>query len=299
MGAGLGVSVACRGVRGVFGAARIVCLSLIFSVPHVIDFAAVADDAPLSWRDVWKWREVWTGADASKDNWLVYSGITVSPFTHIHEDGLRLRAAGGYGGYRYKGDRSLSPIPEIQSFMARTYFTDALIGYQIHWGTMTAKAFAGVSAIGHDISPEDPENLVIGDEFGAKAVIEVWFDIGPASFASVDLSWSQAHETRAARLRAGHRFWPNISFGLEAALNLDGQADCDLGYKDETECNDQFRGRRDKNELLDFARGGVFGRYEWDGGELSVSAGVSGGAFRGSRDSDLDPYMTINWLKQF
>lgn len=30
------------------------------------------------------WLEVSTGIDATEDSWLVYSGATLSPFSHIH-----------------------------------------------------------------------------------------------------------------------------------------------------------------------------------------------------------------------
>jgi hypothetical protein len=60
------------------------------------------------------WREVWGGADASAHVWLIYSGMTVAPHSDIFSDGLRLRVAGGYGGYTYVGARR----GELVSFTA-------------------------------------------------------------------------------------------------------------------------------------------------------------------------------------
>jgi hypothetical protein len=51
------------------------------------------------------WREIWSGADVSGHVWLLYSGATVAPYSNIFDDGLRLRVAGGYGGYTYAGER--------------------------------------------------------------------------------------------------------------------------------------------------------------------------------------------------
>jgi hypothetical protein len=40
-------------------------------------------------------------------------------------------------------------------------------------------------------------------------------------------------------------------------------------------------------------------RYTWDGGEVSLSGGVSGGSFMAAGNADPEPYMTFNWLTQF
>jgi hypothetical protein len=52
------------------------------------------------------WREVWAGVDASSHVWLAYSGATVAPYSDIFSNGLRLRAAAGYGEYTYTGERN-------------------------------------------------------------------------------------------------------------------------------------------------------------------------------------------------
>ena len=267
-----------------------------FAALCVISLAAPAqaDDSRPSWRDVWKWRESWSGVDIAKDNWLLYSGVTVAPFGHIHESGWRMRFAGGYGQYKYQGNRATGPTPQIQSFAAATHYGDALIGYLERWGPLTAKAFAGISYLAHDIAPLDPDNLVTGDDIGFKGALELWLDIGDMGFASLDASWNTAHNTRNVRSRLGARVAPNWSSGLEAWLNLDDQSDCDLGWNDTAACYGD-----EKTELLDYTRAGLFLRYDWDGGELSLSSGVSGGSFGSSGNASPEPYATLNWLTQF
>lgn len=255
----------------------------------------LAQETRPSWREVWKWRETWSGVDVAQDNWLVYSGITVAPFSHIHEPGPRIRLSGGYGQYGYSGNRSIGPNPQIQSFSAQTYYGDALVGYLERYGPLTAKAFAGFSYIAHDVSPFDPENLVTGDEIGFKGALELWLNIGSYGFASLDMSWSTAYDTRNTRARIGARMTPSLSAGLEGWLNLDDQSDCDMGWDDSSACYADVR-----TDLLDYTRTGIFVRYEWDGGELSLSGGVSGGSFRSSADSAAaEPYATLNWMTQF
>ena len=116
------------------------------------------------------WREVWSGVDASSHVWLAYSGATVAPYSDIFSNGLRLRAAAGYGEYTYTGERNA----QEQSFSARTGFVDALVGYLERFGPLTAKAFVGVAAIEHDVTPFDPQNPVQGRAYGPKGVVELW-----------------------------------------------------------------------------------------------------------------------------
>ncbi len=57
-------------------------------------------------------------------------------------------------------------------------------------------------------------------------------------------------------------------------------------------------GRIDGNALDRDARGGLFLRYAWSGGEVSLAGGVSGRVFEDARDMTI-PYATLNWLTQY
>jgi hypothetical protein len=135
-----------------------------------------------------------------------------------------------------------------------------------------ASGYGGYAAIEHDVRPEDPENPVQGLEFGPKAVTELWLNMGPSAWGSLDASWTSAHETYAGRVRTGYRLFDDVSVGLEA--------------------------RVDGNALDKDARGGLFLRSAWRGGEISVSGGVAGRFFEDARDM-TDPYATLNWLTQY
>lgn len=89
---------------------------------------ALADPEPRDQERQYGWREVWTGADAASQVWLLYSGATIAPYGHIFSEGLRLRAAGGYGRYSYLGERRGVP----QGFNAETSYGEALVGYLRH-----------------------------------------------------------------------------------------------------------------------------------------------------------------------
>ncbi len=234
------------------------------AVALVLASASAAGDplqAPLS-------HEIWAGADVSSHAWLLYTGATIAPVGGMFSDGVRFRAATGYGGYTYTGERSA----QLRSYTADTAFADVLVGYLKRLGPLTAKAFVGASAIEHKIRPGDPQNPVNGLEYGPKAVAELWLNMGQAAWSSLDVNWTSAHETYAGRVRSGYRVLDSVSIGAEALVN--------------------------GNELDKDARGGLFVRYEWTGGEISLAGGISGRVIEDARNM-TDPYATMTWLMQY
>lgn len=253
-------------------------------------------------------RQIWAGADVSPDVWLVYSGITVAPWSGIHDDGFRFRTAGGYGAYKQSYTQHKLDIASDTDTFTRhdlavsTYYGEVLIGYLKRYGELTAKAFVGASIISHNLGLAE-EVIAIGDEVGIKGALELWLNIGERGWGSLDMSWSSAHDTRAARARFGYRLWPNLSIGIEGGLNVDARAECRLTGKRSKECghviiSDDGTIVRDYDnaELLDYARGGAFARYEWGGSEVSVSVGALRNTFA---DNEVAPYVTLNYLTQF
>jgi len=62
---------------------RSACLILCFATLFFFTAQpAIANDSDKS--TPVPWREIWVGADATENTWLVYSGMTLSPFGHIH-----------------------------------------------------------------------------------------------------------------------------------------------------------------------------------------------------------------------
>lgn len=212
--------------------------------------------------------EVSAGADASTHVWLLYTGATLAPYGDMFADGIRVRATTGYGQYSYTGERG----GVLRSFAAQSQFAEALVGYLKRLGPLTAKAFVGGAAIEHRISPVDTENPVLGREYGPKAVVELWLNMGPKAWSSLDLNWTSAHETYAGRLRTAYRVLERVSVGAEARIN--------------------------GNALDKDARGGLFVRYDWPGGEVSLAGGVAGRFLEDASDM-TDPYAALTWLMQY
>lgn len=245
--------------------------------------------------------QVWSGGDVSANVWLLYSGMTMSPWSRMHEEGLKLRASGGYGEYTYSdrvpsADPAMDPRDRETTFHAKTHYAEILVGYLMRFGELTAKAFVGPSIIGHDISPNDTETVVIGDEIGVKGVLELWLNMGERGWGSLDMSFSSAHDTASARARTGYRVWPKLSLGVEAAVNVDAQGQCRMDVSSASGCKHAYDR---ETRLMDYGRAGGFVRYELERGELSLSVGALGDKFSRDGKTEISPYATVNWLTQF
>jgi hypothetical protein len=242
-------------------------------------------------RPSYGWREMWAGVDAARDQWLLYSGITVAPMSRdIYSDGWRLRLGGGYGQYTYDGWTPRLPCGDAthndactengrrtQHYKVDHTYAEILIGYYLRLGALTAKAFAGASMSSERHLINDPANKNDGTEYGANGVLELWLNMSDDSWTSLDLSYATARNESSSRWRAGWRIQPHLSVGPE------------LRYDKNIET-----GEGDWN-----SRAGLFVRYDWIGGEVSLAGGVSSRIDDEWDATDVSPYGTLNVLFQF
>jgi hypothetical protein len=231
-------------------------------------FAQTNVDAPSSSPSQYGWRELYAGVDAARDQWLAYSGMTIAPFSRdIYANGWRLRFGGGYGRYSYDTigphtNCGVAVLNDIcteadrtrQHFEVSHSYAEALLGYYLQLGRLTAKAFAGASMSSEKhLEAADPSQNTDGTEFGAKGALELWLDVDENAWTSLDLSYSTARNESAARWRTGWRVTRAISVGPE------------LRYDKNIETGDgAWNGRA-----------GLFTRYEWTEGELSLAGGAA------------------------
>jgi opacity protein-like surface antigen len=217
---------------------------------------------------IYGWREIYGGVDVARDQWLFYSGTTIAPFSRdIYADGWRLRFGGGYGQYGYDTagphtNCGLAVLNDIcteddrkrQHFEVSHSYAEALLGYYLQLGRLTAKAFAGAAMSSeHHLNAVDPLRDDDSTEFGAKGVLEFWLNLSDTTWSSLDLSYSTARNETASRWRAGWRLTPKLSIGPE------------LRYDKNVETGDgAWNGRS-----------GLFARYEWAGGEVSLAGGAA------------------------
>jgi hypothetical protein len=274
--------------RGMRGRARLsACLVLL---AHFTTNAWAEPETPIVQTSQGNgWTQVWSGVDAHSNGWLIYGGTTVAPFTDIYSDGLRLRATTGYGGYGWQGNPNPDfPKTPPPTGHATTNYADALVGYYTQLGPVTIKLFGGIAKIEHNLGTitcktEAETNcdseavaivqngLIHGMDWGPKASFEVWLNIGSDAYASFDASYTTAFDTYGSHLRLGYRLLPTVSAGIESAIN--------------------------GNFHDDNYRGGMFVRYEWSGGEITVSGGIANSDLGNLPDSSF--YGTANYATRF
>lgn len=216
--------------------------------------------------------EAWIGAEGTRRYASIWTGLTWAPFGDVRIPGLRLRAVTGGGRYSYDGWRIVNGLPAPSGFKGLTAFADALVGYHVQIGALTLKPFAGIAVSEHWITPLDPVSRIAGRSIGAKIALETWLNVGTSAWLNVDGSWSQVSETTSLRARAGYRLFDDVSVGFEASALSD--------------------------ITQEWRRTGVFLRYAWDRGEISVNAGFGGRTWEDTTRS-AQPYAGITALGRF
>lgn len=229
--------------------------------------ASAADDTLPAVKPVHHF-EAWAGVDGAARAWSVYTGTTVALGGDIREDGWRLRGGGGYGAYTYTSPRWDGKHKQSVTFDGKQSSADILAGYQFSTGPLTVKAFAGATQERHLLTPFDIENSVQGVRWGAKLALETWLNLDRWGFIQLEASWSSSFNAHSIRVRGGYRLAPSLSLGLESGI---------VG-----------------NDNYEAGRAGVFGRFEWSRGEVSVSGGVSG-----DRSGDTGAYGSVGVLVRF
>ena len=230
-------------------------------------------------------REIWFGADAGLNNWLVYTGGTYAPWSDIHADGFRLRSTAGYGSFSYSFDAKTK-------VRATKNYSDVLAGYQQRFGELTAKAFIGYAILNQQFEVPASSFRAAKLDSGLKGAVELWLNLGPTAWTSLDMSYADTRQSSSIRSRTGYRVLPTVSAGVEAIFNHS-----DLSGLVQSSAAVRLEGN---------TRIGGFLRYEWFGGEISASGGLSGDWIekqgkQGGTDllhaSEL--YGTLNWITQY
>jgi len=206
--------------------------------------------------------EVWVGAYAAQTTWFAYTGGTTAPFGDLDHDGFRLRAVAGHGEYRFEGfslvKRGRTLVLDRIAFRDRVTFTDALAGYMMQIGALTAKGFAGLAFVDHDVSaPPGFLAATEGTDWGAKVQIELWYDDGGPFWSAVNAGYTTAQNSYSINVRGGIRLGDSsspLSVGTELTIDNHGAQGPALTGA--------------------YARGGAFVRYAWDSGEISLSGGL-------------------------
>jgi hypothetical protein len=146
------------------------------------------------------------GADTSRRRALGWAGALIAP-TDIDQSGPRVFILGSSGAYSYD---------EINGVF---YYGEALVGYGFHGDTYAVNLYVGGNAETHHLSQLDPENSVVGTQFGAKVRGDVWLLPTPQTLAVLEGDYSTAFRSWSILGKVGYDFFGNGSyFGPEASF---------------------------------------------------------------------------------
>lgn len=211
--------------------------------------------------------DVFAGMDVTESALFSYGGVTLAP-AGLDRDGLRVRlyAGSGFHGLRSSKDSAVG----LATFDRRADVVqaEALIGWQLSTGPMTARLFAGVAYEEQAITPVDWENPLAGAHVGAKAALETWVDLATWAWLSVDVSYATTFDAYSGAVKLGLRPVRWLSLGPEA--------------------------RAFGDRAFDGHRLGGFARWHCGSCDVTVSGGVAG-----NYDAETGAYGALSFYRRF
>lgn len=231
--------------------------------------------------------ETWTGAEGFHSVRSMYGGATWAPDSDLNANGFRLRASMSLT--RYPTTTEFACLNQGLISACAFEFTVArrqaavFAGWQQQFGATTLKAFAGLAHANEQLSSKATHRYPKGPRTGLAAALEIWHNITPALWTSVDLSISRVDMERSGRLRLGWRFTNELSIGPEVAAAARNDAML-IG-------SDGFIGDAKVGRLTKY---GAFVRWDDGKNELSVAAGA---AFPSGTPPSL--YLSAQYLTRF
>ena len=245
--------------------------------------------------------EVSGGGETGGHVWSAYANTTVALSgliagvpKSIREDGWRLRAGAGYWEYARRqtvwvsdtGNQTQGGYRRVRRLRTGSY-ADVMLGYQAQFGELTLKAFAGAVFSNEKYLLDEVDEDSPGVLTGGRVALESWYNFGPNAFLQIDAGGTSEPNEFGGRARVGYRLTPQISLGPEAAhWRSDRGTTTPIFELCRVRCEEYDR--RDES-----TRYGAFVRYEWSGGEVSLSGGLA------DNGHDSDFYATLNALLRF
>ncbi len=163
---------------------------------------------------------VFGGVDASRNSTFVWAGATAIPFGTLTQDGLRLRAMGGFGGYTYRtsatADGKNSGTISSGELMA---------GYHKSFGATVVTGYLGLDVKHYSLQDADPANRETGTHAGIKAAIELYTRTAASWFMTAYGNISSVFGNYSARAALHHELAPGLALGVEGVLLGDRRYD--------------------------------------------------------------------------
>ncbi|MBS9475789.1 cellulose biosynthesis protein BcsS [Ancylobacter radicis] len=179
-----------------------------------LDSAALAGE-PLT-ESVKRRLYFYSGVDLARDTSYGWAGLAWAPFARMDEEGLRLRAQGGGGRYRYE----TADVAGGWNGATKTE-AEVLIGWQFLHGPHALALYAGLAMTDNRLDLPDPANRDQGTQYGGKLVAEWFYRWDERRTLSASISATTADGAACARLAAGWRAQDWLEIGIETAASTD------------------------------------------------------------------------------
>jgi hypothetical protein len=201
--------------------------------------------------------EFFAGVDSTENQVGFYLGGVVRPMTgHSYVSNVRLRAVYAEGYYSYHSSKKIDDAYVDVQFDGYSEFYEAMIGYEFRLDKVIIKAYAGLTSETNHIDPRDPQNSLEGSEYGAKFLLEGWYEFSSGHWLSSYGSYSTGSDYYVAHSR----------YGLPLLTDIPYIGAIDVGVETGVFGNKEF----------DALRLGAFARQKTSIGEFTFSAGISG-----------------------
>jgi hypothetical protein len=227
--------------------------------------------------------EMYLGADYDSRAGALMSSTVWSPFGPIAAPGFRVKLDGLANVY---GDTNTSVFSS--KFLAADLkaLGDAMAGYQINYGELWLKLYAGAAYQAQTRAFWQASQLVQQKVWGATGAIESFWRVSDRVWTSANVSWLQPGNTASLYSRAAYEIYRSesalkISAGAEANI-ITGNA----GIFKEGRVLDIYHNYVSAGPLLNL-------RYGFN--DFSLSGGLS----QASDETKPHPYAAIRYGRQF
>jgi Cellulose biosynthesis protein BcsS len=153
---------------------------------------------------------VFSGSDYKESSNFSYIGAVHAFNGNLGTDGFLVRIFGGFGNYEYDTPAVLGGNVDTDLFAG-----DLTIGYQTFGSGLRLSGYIGASYENHDRSPEDPGNVVQGDEVGFKGILELETLENSPIYVGAIAGYSTGFDSYWARGRMGANVGRGIVIGPE------------------------------------------------------------------------------------
>jgi outer membrane immunogenic protein len=153
----------------------------------------------------------YTGADIAKFSADAWAGALIAPYKDLDTSGLRVEIQGEGSTYQYYGSGTLyKGISETGDFLA---------GYGFEGDNYSINVLAGAGAENDTLSAIDPDNRVVGTQFGAAGQVDAWINPTEKTLIYNEDDFSTAFLTYYSRTKLGYDVVGNQIFvGPEGAV---------------------------------------------------------------------------------